>query len=128
MEANLNEQSAHHFGYKSYDRETDCGRYPNHSRKVIYIAELEPGINDDVILRRANATQALLITADKDLGEMVFRQRLVHAVVLLVRLAGLLPNTKARVVAEVIRSRGSELLDSFSVISPSNVRIRKRQP
>ena len=96
--------------------------------KVVYIAELEPGIGDNVILRRANATQALLITADKDFGEMVFRQRLVHAGVILVRLAGLLPDTKARVVAEVIRSRGSELLDSFSVISPSNVRIRKRQP
>lgn len=94
---------------------------------VAYIAELEPGIDDDVILGRANAAQALLITADKDFGELVFRQRLIHAGVILVRLAGLLPDMKARVVAEVMRSRGAELLDSFSVISPGNVRIRKRQ-
>lgn len=94
---------------------------------VAYIAELDPGTDDDVILERANAAQALLITADKDFGEMVFRQRLVHAGVVLVRLAGLLPDTKARVVAEVMRRRESELRDSFSVISPGNIRIRRRQ-
>lgn len=94
---------------------------------VAYIAKLEPGIDDDLILRRANAAQALLITTDKDFGELVFRQRLVQSGVVLVRLAGLLPDTKAGVVAEVMRSRGVELMDSFSVISPGSVRIRKRQ-
>ena len=41
---------------------------------VLYIAELEPSIPDDVVLKRANETAALLITADKDFGELVFRK------------------------------------------------------
>lgn len=94
---------------------------------VLYIAELERGIDDDVILDKANTNDALLITADKDFGELVFRQGLIHAGVVLLRLAGLLPDTKARIAAEVIHDRGADLLDAFSVISPGSVRIRKRQ-
>ena len=89
---------------------------------------MEPGIDDDIILDRANTQQALLITADKDFGELVFRQHLVHAGVVLLRLAGLMPATKAKVVGDVMQSRRAELLDAFSVISPGNVRIRQRKP
>lgn len=94
---------------------------------VFYIAEMEPGIDDNVILAKANTSHALLITIDKDFGELVFRQGLVHAGVILVRLAGLLATTKAQIVASVLRERGTEMVNAFSVISPGAVRIRKRQ-
>jgi predicted nuclease of predicted toxin-antitoxin system len=100
----------------------------NNGHAVLYIAEMEPGVSDEIILGRANAQHALLITADKDFGELVFRQHLVHAGVVLVRLAGLLPTTKAQIVGHVLQSHDTELLDAFSVISPGNVRIRKRKP
>jgi len=87
---------------------------------------MEPGIADDVILAQANASQALLITLDKDFGELVYRQGLVHAGVILLRLAGLLPETKATLVAQVMQQRGSEMVQAFSVVSPSTVRIRKQ--
>ncbi|MCH8292382.1 DUF5615 family PIN-like protein [Candidatus Poribacteria bacterium] len=32
------------------------------------------GLDDDTVLHRANQNGALLITADKDVGELVFRQ------------------------------------------------------
>ncbi|MCI0731880.1 MAG: DUF5615 family PIN-like protein [Chloroflexi bacterium] len=94
---------------------------------VAYIAEIEHSIDDDVILAQANESSALLITADKDFGEMVYRQRLLHGGVILIRLAGLTPATKAGIVAAVIRERELELPDAFSVISPGVVRIRRRQ-
>ena len=37
---------------------------------VVYIAEVEPGITDEVVLDRANEINALLITLDKDFGEL----------------------------------------------------------
>jgi len=52
---------------------------------VLYVAEFEPSIDDNVVLCRANQQDALLITADKDFGELVFRQGLVHTGVILVR-------------------------------------------
>lgn len=33
--------------------------------EVLYVAEMEPGITDDVVLERANERSALLLTGDK---------------------------------------------------------------
>ena len=93
---------------------------------VLYIAELEPSISDDLVLERANKKEALLITGDKDFGELVFRQRRIHGGVVLIRLAGLSPKAKATIVSGVFRDRKDELFHVFSVISPGMVRIRHR--
>ena len=100
-------------------------RQDGHS--VSYIAELAPGIEDDEVLRRANEAGALLMTADKDFGELVYRQRRVHAGVVLLRLGGLSPAEKAETVANVLRDHGPELTGAFSVVSPGAVRIRRGQ-
>jgi predicted nuclease of predicted toxin-antitoxin system len=96
------------------------------SHDVIYVAELAPSITDDEVLRDANGRSAVLVTADKDFGELVFRQGAVHSGVVLLRLAGLTNATKGEIVAEVCRFRGAELIGSFAVISPGQVRIRRR--
>ena len=44
--------------------------------QVWYVAEMEPGLDDDQILNQAGEDAAILITADKDFGELVYRQRL----------------------------------------------------
>ena len=67
--------------------------------QVAYIAELGPGMLDDDVLNLANQEAALLLTSDKDFGEMVFRQRLHMHGVVLIRLAGLLSARKAEIVA-----------------------------
>ena len=41
---------------------------------LFYIVEMQPGISDDEVLRLANQQEAVLLTADKDFGELVFRQ------------------------------------------------------
>ena len=46
--------------------------------QVLAVAEMAPGIPDGVVLDRANAEAAMLITEDKDFGELAFRQSLVH--------------------------------------------------
>ncbi|MGH7598275.1 MAG: DUF5615 family PIN-like protein [bacterium] len=93
---------------------------------VLYVAEMEPSIPDQVVLQRANEHHALLVTEDKDFGELVYRQGLVHLGVILIRLAGLSPQTKARFVSKVIAERAVEMPDAFSVISPGTVRIRPK--
>lgn len=92
---------------------------------VFYIAELDPGIDDDAVLDTANRSGALLITSDKDFGELVFRMGRIATGVVLVRLSGLSADGKATTVSSVFNSRGHELLSAFSVISPGRVRIRR---
>jgi hypothetical protein len=67
-----------------------------------------------------------LLTADKDFGELVFRLNRVAAGVILVRLEGLVPETKATIVVRAIRDHESELMHAFSVIAPGMIRIRPR--
>jgi predicted nuclease of predicted toxin-antitoxin system len=92
---------------------------------VLYVAEMEPGITDVVVLERANEKVALLITADKDFGEIIFQEgRLAAGGVVLIRLAGLSAERKAEVVSPAFSEHGAEFQNSFSVISPGKVRIR----
>src|SRR4051812_43324437 len=99
---------------ESVDRQT-VERLRQEGNDVLYIAEMEPGISDDVVLARANERNALLVTADKDFGELVFRQNLVNHGVVLLRLAGLSSEIKAEIVADVLRDRAVELPQAFSV-------------
>jgi predicted nuclease of predicted toxin-antitoxin system len=52
--------------------------------EVSFIAELDPGIDDDSVLLKSRESSALLVTADKDFGELVFRQHKLHSGVLLI--------------------------------------------
>jgi predicted nuclease of predicted toxin-antitoxin system len=93
--------------------------------EVIAVAELAPGIPDEEVMDRANAQAAMLLTEDKDFGELAFRQFLIHHGVL-IRLAGLPSSAKADLLINFLETHGEELLDSFVVVSPGMVRIRRR--
>ena len=95
------------------------------AHEVAYVAEMSPGTKDSEILDKANAAHELLVTGDKDFGELVFRQGKVHAGVVLLRLEGLASAAKAEAVAKAFREHGSELAGAFTVISPGLLRIRR---
>jgi predicted nuclease of predicted toxin-antitoxin system len=96
--------------------------------ETVYVAEVSPSISDDEVLALANNRGALLLTADKDFGELVYRHKRVHGGVVLLRLDGLSLADKADIVATVLMQRGQELHGAFSVISPGIVRIRRPDP
>jgi predicted nuclease of predicted toxin-antitoxin system len=93
--------------------------------EVLYVVEMEPGIPDDEVLNLANNEGAILLTSDKDFGELVFRLRRIAAGVVLIRLFGLSPNDRAEIIANAINQHTDELLGAFTVISSKNIRIRK---
>ncbi len=91
---------------------------------VIYVAEMNPAMPDDAVLEKANHLGAILITADKDFGELVYQQKRAHNGILLIRLAGLPPQTKAETVHAALTQYGHEMVGNFSVIQPGLIRIR----
>ena len=93
--------------------------------EVLFVAELDPGIDDEAVLLRSRQANAILLTADKDFGELVFRQRLLHAGVLLIRLAGVAPGVKATLVATMLERHGEELGAGFAVLSEHSFRMRR---
>jgi len=81
-------------------------------------------ISDDIVLETANQQKALIVTDDKDFGELVIRQRRKASGVILVRLAGLSSQQRAEIVANVVRENGNRLIGSITVITQRQVRIR----
>jgi len=95
---------------------------------VLYIAEVEPSISDAAVFDRANENAALLLTGDKDFGELVFQEnRLISDGVVLLRLAGLSAEKKAEIVSEAIRENAAKFSHHFSVIAPGKIRIRPKE-
>ena len=93
---------------------------------VVFIAELDPGIEDEAVLLRSRESNSVLLTADKDFGELVFRQRLLHSGIVLIRLAGLKPETKAELVVTAFAQHADDLRLGFAVLSRRALRLRKR--
>lgn len=92
---------------------------------VDWIAEVSPSVSDEDVLGRAVAIGAVLVTEDKDFGELVYRRGLSHAGVLLVRLEGLDNAAKAAVVSQAVRDNAAELHGAFAVVSHDVVRLRR---
>lgn len=111
---------------ESIDRQI-VERLRHDGHEVLYIAEVEPSISDNAVFDRANEKAALLVTGDKDFGELVFREnRLISDGVVLVRLAGLSPDKKAEIVSDAVRLHEAEFPHHFSVIAPGKIRIRAK--
>lgn len=91
----------------------------------MYVAEMSPGVSDDDLLDLAAKEEALLVTADKDFGESVFRHGQAHAGVALSRLRGMDPLQKGAVTSSVVAEHGEKLVNAFSVVEERQVRIQR---
>jgi predicted nuclease of predicted toxin-antitoxin system len=93
---------------------------------VTSIAEDHPrSLPDEQVLAIANAEQRLLITNDRDFGELIFRQQLPHAGVIYFRLPlDTTATEKINWLTRVLRDY-ADRLDHFIVIGPGGVRIRR---
>ncbi|MBM4166222.1 MAG: hypothetical protein FJ218_04780 [Ignavibacteria bacterium] len=94
--------------------------------QTIYVAEIEMGISDDIVLSLSNEPETLLLTSDKDFGELVYRQKQIFNGVILIRLTGLSAKKKATIVSDAILKHEKELTNAFTVISYNSVRIRTK--
>jgi len=92
---------------------------------IFDVTEMDPGISDDEVLSKANEESAILLTADRDFGDLVFRQGRITGGIVLIRLAGLPSESKADLVATAINQHGKEFQLAFSVVTPGSIRIRK---
>ena len=109
---------------ESIDRQI-VNRLRQDGHSVHDVAEMEPGISDDAVLHLANQESAVLLTADKDFGELVFRQHRPTPGIILVRLAGVSPTHKAEIVSSTVSLHLTELAHRFAVITPGMLRIRQ---
>ncbi len=93
---------------------------------VFAISENNQGINDEEVLEIAYNKNAILLTEDKDFGELTHRLQLKHKGLLLIRLSGLKRDERIKTVCETIKKYQNRLADNFSVINENGLRIKPK--
>jgi predicted nuclease of predicted toxin-antitoxin system len=88
------------------------------------VRDLGPRTSDDDILTLAVTEQRLVVTMDKDFGELVYHSGQPHAGVLLLRLESAPSDEKVRVVTEIFTNFAGQMTGRFSVYRAGRLRIR----
>jgi predicted nuclease of predicted toxin-antitoxin system len=84
------------------------------------------GSPDERVLDIAHSGRMILITEDKDFGELVFAKRSPHSGILLIRLDGSAPPDKVARVMMALGQHMNEFFGAFTVIDKNRIRIRKQ--
>jgi predicted nuclease of predicted toxin-antitoxin system len=95
---------------------------------VVWVHTDAPGSNDRDVLARAVAEDRVLLTFDKDFGELAFHAGLpATSAVVLLRIAPLSPGQVATLTITVLESR-SDWAGHFSVIEETRIRMTPLPP
>jgi predicted nuclease of predicted toxin-antitoxin system len=89
-----------------------------------FVRDRDPTMPDVDILAWAVAEGRLVVTMDKDFGNLVFRSGRPHAGVLLLRLEAARLAEKVRVVTDIFTAHAANLPGRFSVYQGGRLRIR----
>ena len=91
--------------------------------EVLSALEASPRATDEELLALATAEQRIIITEDKDFGELVFVRRLPHPCI--VRLVEMTVAEKVAAIRELIESHPEAMRESaLIVVTRNRVRIR----
>jgi len=90
---------------------------------VLSIFEDARGLDDLGIIDLAYNENYILITCDKDFGELIFREQKPHKGVILLRLDDERSENKIRVIERLLESYTDQFSNNFIVASENSVRI-----
>jgi predicted nuclease of predicted toxin-antitoxin system len=99
--------------------------FVNQGYDIKCVRDIDPRMLDKEILKIAVSEKRMVITMDKDFGELVYNSGLFHAGVLLLRLEDAKSNEKVKIVENILEKYSEKLLNKFCVFKDEKLRIRK---
>ena len=99
----------------------------NAGYEIFSISEEFPGVPDEDVIKITNKHNAILLTADKDFGELVFRKGEVIKGVVLVRIFGVSQQEKTQMILNASNSHAGDFDERFTVISKKKIRIKRME-
>lgn len=91
---------------------------------VLYAVESLRGVIDEMLLTRAFSEGRVLLTEDKDFGELVYRLRRPARGIVLLRFDVAARALKVPCLRHLLKRQGERLPGAFVVLEPDKVRIR----
>lgn len=95
----------------------------NKGYDIFSVYDSSPGLSDEAILAKAFAENFIIITCDKDFGELVYKQQLPHRGVILLRLNDETPPAKIKKLEFLLAEHQEHLIDKFVVVSDAGIRV-----
>lgn len=92
---------------------------------VTTVASVARGADDDVILDLAFHEQRILVTKDKDFGELAFASRQPAVGIILVRYPFAARQSLPQAIVDLLHERAQEIPGAFVVLEPSRTRIAR---
>ncbi len=92
---------------------------------VFSIAETVPSLDDTSILKLATTQKRIIITSDKDFGNLIFKIKLSSAGIILFRMDDQSARRKIEIIDVLLQEYLGKISGNFLVISDSKIRIRK---
>jgi predicted nuclease of predicted toxin-antitoxin system len=99
-------------------------RRQNH--EVFSVFEQSRGMNDEDIIQKAASENWILLTNDKDFGDMVYRDGRLNRGVILLRLDDERSVSKIQVISHLLKNYMDHLPDSFVVATEKQVRFARK--
>ncbi|RCV64302.1 putative nuclease, contains PIN domain, potential toxin-antitoxin system component [Methanophagales archaeon] len=90
---------------------------------VFFVYDEARGLDDESIIEKANRENYVLVTNDKDFGELVFHRRKTHKGVILLRLEDERSENKIGVLNRVLDSHSDKLVNNFIIVTERTMRI-----
>lgn len=90
---------------------------------VTAILEIAPRAEDPMIIDLAVREQRILLTEDKDFGELVYANARDASGVILIRFPGDVRSTLPTAITTLVNEKGEQLFGSFVVVQPGRIRI-----
>lgn len=91
---------------------------------VVYMAEVEPAANDIEVMARAQREGRLLLTEDKDFGDLVYRHGGQAPGIVLLRLDPAMHTLKKQRLDAAIARFGDALFDRYMIVEAARFRSR----
>ncbi len=91
--------------------------------EVFSVFDEARGISDDEVLTKAANENWILITNDKDFGEMIFRERRTHHGIIFLRLDDEKATNKIQVLEKLLENYAEKLPEQFVTVTETKVRI-----
>lgn len=92
---------------------------------VYAVSEVMQRSDDLVLVEQAHREQRILLTEDKDFGQLVFASHIDTTGVILIRFPGKTRQTLAQVITRVVQEQGEQLFGAFVVLQPGYTRISR---
>lgn len=95
---------------------------------VVYMSDVEPRATDAEAMRHAHRENRMLLTEDKDFGELVFRQATPVPGIVLMRIDPARRSLKAVRLRAAVDRFGEMLFGRYTVIEEARYRSRRLRP